>query len=696
MLEFLVNFYFSRSVSSVGGSQSIFSNPAGLSNYYSSLLFSYNLKDSTYFYGLNLEGIGIFKDKISTTFAFSNSFSGFSFAIAYNDTSKHLNFGFLYRPFNFISFGYYNNFYSITLRPFFRSIFELSIDAYYRDTFRLNLASIGINLKNLLLYTNYEFQRKNYSFGINITFENVLLGAKSDSNIIFEITLDKLPNNLRRKYYSKVDIYEYKEDKVSGMPGFGFVKIDDIPKNFYEFISELKEKLKNKDIKGIVFNLSKANLNLSQVEEIRNLLKNSNKETICYADEYNYKTYYLASACKKIIINPNGSISFIGFYMKNTYYKELFDSLGIVAQFEHFEEYKSAIEPFTRNNASEYDREQRERILKVRYEKMKKDILSSRKIENFDSIFNYGVFINSETAKKLNLIDDISYENELFEKYKTSKPKNYTSYEWENQFKEKIALVFLEGPLIDKDLYNVFDKTTTIGNNVVKLLEKLNKDKSIKAVILRVNSPGGSAFTSDLIANEIKKLSKNKLVIVSMANVSASGGYYISAYANKIFANEMTITGSIGILGGHLATDGFFKKKFHINYDVFKIFEHSDAFSGRTLDSVELLILKDELKYGYEKFLSVVSEGRKIDKDSLRKIAKGRIWIGKDAKDIGLVDTIGGILDAINYAKSKFKRAEVVIYARKFDYDFNFLPIGIILRMFKDKILYWDNLEISD
>ncbi len=439
--------------------------------------------------------------------------------------------------------------------------------------------------------------------------------------------------------------------------------------------------------------LSNARLSLSQIEEIRNLIKNSNKEIICYADEYNYKNYYLATACKKIVINPNGSIYLSGLYMKREYYKELLDSLGIVVQFEHFEEYKSAIEPFTRTNASQYDREQRERILKVIYEKIKQDILSSRKIENLDSLFNFGIWINPEDAKKLNLIDDIQYENELLKKYRISKLKNYVSYEWEDQFKQKIALLFVEGPIIDKDLYNVFDNSTTIGKNFARLLEKLEKDNSVKAVIIRINSPGGSAFMSDIISNEIKKLAKKKLVIISMANVAASGGYYISAYANKIFANNLTITGSIGILGGYLATDGFFKKKLYINYDRFKIFEHSDIFSGRVLDSFEISKLREELKYGYEKFLKVVSEGRNIEVDSLRKIAKGRVWIGSDAKNIGLVDSIGGVLDAVNYAKSKFKKADIVIYTRKFDYDYNFLPIGILMRMFKDRILYYDNID---
>ena len=681
MLNYLfIGFYFSRSVSAVGGTQSIFTNPAGLSNYYSSFIFSYNLKDSTYFYGLNLNGIGIFKDKIGSTFAFSTSFKGLSIGFDYNDILKNLNFGLLYRPLSFLSFGYYKNIYSLTIRPINRSIIELSIDAYYKDTFSLKNASIGINLKNFLTFANYEFDRKNYAFGISIALENILFSAKNDSNISFELTFEKLPSYFKTKHYTKIDVKNYKEDKVSF-----------INKNFYEFISDLDEKVKDASIKGFILNLSNLNLDLAQIEELRELIKNSNKEFICYADNYDYKSYYLATACSKILINRNGSITFSGFYMKRTYYKELFDSLGIVPQFEHYEEYKSAIEPFVRNNASEYDREQRERILRLTYEKIKEDILSSRKIENLDSLFNYGIFINSDLAKKLKLVDDVVYENEFLKNYKISKEKNYISYEWENQFKPKVALVFLEGPIVDQDIYNVFDKSTTIGLNVVKLFEKIRNDKSIKAVVIRVNSPGGSAFTSDLIANEVKKLSKDKLVIVSMGRVAASGGYYISTYANKIFADNLTITGSIGILGGILALEPFYKKKIHLNFDVFKIFEHSDVFSGRPLDSLELKFLKEELKYGYDRFLNVVSEGRKIKIDSLRKIAKGRVWIGKDAKEIGIIDTIGGILSAINYAKSKYKNAEIVIYTRKFNFDYNPFPLSIILRMLKDKILYYDD-----
>jgi protease-4 len=682
MLNYLlVSFYFSRSVSTVGGTQSIFTNPAGLSNYYSSFIFSYSLKDSTYFYGLNLNGIGIFKDKIGSTFAFSTSFKGLSIGFDYNDILRNLNFGLLYRPLSFLSFGYYKNIYSITIRPLNRSLIELSIDAYYKDTFNLKNASIGINLKNFLTFTKYEFDRKNYSFGISLALENILLSAKNDSNILFELAFEKLPNLLKTKHYMKIDVKNYKEDKVPYI----------ITKNFYEFISDLNEKVKDASIKGFILNLTDLNLNLAQIEELRELIEQSKKEFICYADYYDYKSYYLATSCSKILINRNGIITFSGFYMKGTYYKELFDSLGIVPQFEQYEEYKSAIEPYVRNSASEYDREQRERILKIAYEKIKKDILSSRKIENLDSLFNYGIFINSDLAKKLKLVDDIVYENEFLKNYKISKEKSYISYEWENQFRPKIALVFLEGPILDQDIYNVFNKSTTIGLNAVKLFEKIRNDKSIKAVVIRLSSPGGYAFTSDLIANEIRKLSKDKLVVVSMGMVSASGGYYITAYANKIFADNLTITGSIGILGGILALDPFYKKKFHLNFDVFKIFEHSDVFSGRPLDSLELNSLKEELKYGYDRFLSVVSEGRKISIDSLRKIAKGRVWIGKDAKEIGIIDTIGGILSAINYVKSKFKDAEIVIYTRKFNFDYNPLLFLIIFRMLKGKILYYDD-----
>ncbi len=170
MLEILINFYFSRSISAVGGSQSIFSNPAGLSSYYSSFLLSYNLKNNSWIYGLNLRGIGIFKDNFSTIFAISTSIRGFSLGISYNDNLKVLNPGILYRPFRFLSLGYYKDIYSVTLRPFSKSILEISFDAYYKDTFKLNLISAGLNLKSVLIYTNYNLINRNYMIGINLSF----------------------------------------------------------------------------------------------------------------------------------------------------------------------------------------------------------------------------------------------------------------------------------------------------------------------------------------------------------------------------------------------------------------------------------------------------------------------------------------------------------------------------------------------
>ena len=701
MLEFIVGFYFARSVSSAGGTESVFSNPAGLSTYYSGLLLSYNLKDSTYLMGSSFKNLGVFWNGNSTTWILSFGFRGVNVGFLYNDVEHKLKTGFLLRPHPALSLGYYDRILSATLRPLMNSTLELSADVGYDSTFYLSSLSAGINLKNLMLYGKYEPSSKTISAGVNIAYGKVMAGGTSDGNLMLAMGDEDFPSAIKPPKYAQAKITDYLED----IPKINFMS--PTQDNFYRVMEKLEKTASDPSVKGILFDISGYGLDMAQTEELRNLveqMRRNGKKIIFYSEYYDPIRYYLASAGDRIILaRPLGGITFSGIYMENFYFKELIDSLGLVVHAEHFEEYKSAVEPFTRTKASKYDREQRERILKVIYSRVKEKIAEGRNIGNIDSLFASGMMITPDVALKMGLVDTLLYEKDLKDYakkfFETGKRINAlverkeVSYEWEKFNRPRIALVFAEGTIINDDIYNPFRKNITIGKNLAKLLRKLKKDRRIKAVILRVNSPGGSAMTSDLIAREIKELAKDKLVIVSMGHLAASGGYYISAYADTILADRFTLTGSIGILGLIPKTEKFLKKEFKINTDRFIPYPHADLPSTRPMDSVELSAFREFLKYGYFVFLNTVSQGRGMPLDSVRKIAKGRVWIGEDAVKIGIVDKIGGILDAVKMAKEKYPDAEVVIYTRKFKGDYNPLPFGILSHLLESQILYWDNLS---
>jgi len=452
--------------------------------------------------------------------------------------------------------------------------------------------------------------------------------------------------------------------------------------NFSRFLYKLSRLEKDRRLRGIYLDLSSYSMNLSQSWELRQILKrlrDSGKKIICYAHSYREPAYFLATVCDRIYMAPGGLVEVPGVMSQNFYFRELFDTLDIVPQFVHREEYKSAVEPFTRREPSEYDKEQRKRLLEIYYENLVK-ALQERADANPNDIINEYGFLYGREALQAGLVDDLIYpdalEDIIKEEFgKAAKKKSLPAQRSPVFAFKKIAVVVANGPIVEEDSHNVFKGTTTIGTGLAETLRKLRKDKNVAAVVLRVNSPGGSALTSDIIAHEIKEMAKEKPVIISMGFVAASGGYYISAYGSKIFLNPLTITGSIGVLFGKLAMEDFFRRKLHINPYIMKEGEFADAFSLKPVDEKALERFEKLIDETYQDFLRVVSEGRGMSIDSVRKIAKGRIWVGEDAIGVGIADTIGSVVDAIEYAKEKVGRARVVFVRRKYKTNLDWMSL---------------------
>ncbi|QLG44506.1 signal peptide peptidase SppA [Costertonia aggregata] len=421
---------------------------------------------------------------------------------------------------------------------------------------------------------------------------------------------------------------------------------------------------KNDDkIKGISIDNNFLLAGLAQTQAIRNALKDfkdSGKFIYSYGDFYMQKDYYLASVSDSIFINPVGIMDFKGLSTEVLYFKDLQEKSGIKMEVIRHGKYKSAVEPFLENQMSEANRTQLKELLGSLWTSMVDDIAEGRSLtpENLNTIADELGARTPELAKENGLIDDILFEDQYKDMLRKAigieadEKINYVAmadYAKEAKKKKlysgdgKIAVVYAQGEIMYGD-----GSPEIIGQGLInEALKKAREDKSVKAIVLRVNSPGGSALVSDIIWREVELTKKVKPVVVSMGNVAASGGYYIAAGADKIFAEPTTITGSIGVFGtipnmSELADDIGINaeqvgtNKNSVDYSLFD--PMSESFRNTVQEGIEST---------YQTFLSRVSDGRGITMAQADSIAQGRVWSGIDAKKIGLVDEIGGLDDAI-------------------------------------------------
>lgn len=428
-----------------------------------------------------------------------------------------------------------------------------------------------------------------------------------------------------------------------------------------DITSAIRKAKDNDKVKGIYIDSRMFTASAASLQEIRNELlqfKESGKFVVSYADTYTQGGYYLASVADKVAINPQGMLDLHGLSATPMFYKNMLDKLGIKMQIFKVGTYKSAVEPFMLTEMSDANREQVSAYLNDMWKFIKTDIAQSRNITNadIDLLANQMPLMKeSSFLTKSRLVDTLVYESEMKDYLRTligididDKIPSASVADMESvkrkskSSKNEIALLYAVGEITSgTGTENIQDK------RLVHQIEKLKDDENIKAVVLRVNSPGGSAYASEQIWKAVSELKKEKPVVVSMGDVAASGGYYISCNADKIVAQPTTITGSIGIFGLFPNLEGT-TKKIGLNFDVVKTNEYADFGNiTRPMNEGERAILQNFIERGYDLFLTRCADGRNIPKDSLNNIAQGRVWTGNQAKAIGLVDELGGIGDAI-------------------------------------------------
>jgi protease IV len=427
----------------------------------------------------------------------------------------------------------------------------------------------------------------------------------------------------------------------------------------------------DKVIKGIYLHVKNLEAGFASLDELRNALedfKKSGKFVYSYAENFGQKEYYLASTSTKIFLNPQGNFEWKGLNMSLMFFKQAFEKLDVEVQIFRHGKFKSAIEPFLLDKMSQANRFQSEAFLNSIWASMLAKISIDRKISvddlnrmankleiqypenavgNLVDVLAYEDEVNAAIKKKIGLKEDDKLKFTELRKYETKTDTKFNA--------DKIAIIYANGSITGGE----GDDEEIGSDRLAKAIRDARLDEKVKAVVLRVNSPGGSALASDVIWREVLLAKKAKPVVVSMGDLAASGGYYISCAADYIFAQPNTITGSIGVFGIVPNIKKMLEKKLGITLDTVNTNKYSDIANGlRSASEFEYTYIQNSVEKVYDTFTKRVAEGRKMTQANVDSIGQGRVWSGSDAIKINLVDEIGGLEDAITYAAKKAKLKE--------------------------------------
>lgn len=461
---------------------------------------------------------------------------------------------------------------------------------------------------------------------------------------------------------------QYAEQKVSN-PLNALIRQEpkEVP-GVYDLVRLLKHAETDDNIKGIYLKAEGNGNGFATSEEIRNALlqfKQSGKFVYAYGEVMDQKSYYMASLADRVYVHPKGGVEFGGFFTQLTFLKGALEKLEIQPQIFYDGRFKSATEPLRETEMTVANRIQTNAYLGELYANFLKNIGIARKIDTatLHRYANEGLIQEAGDAVKYKLVDGLKYNDQVMDEIKArlglkgdeevnfvslSKYTSATDLTENKGADSKIAIIYAEGSIVGGES----EKEATISSgHFVKIIREARQDKDVKAIVFRVNSPGGSALASESIWRELVLAKKSKPVVVSMGDYAASGGYYISCMADSIFAQPNTLTGSIGVFAVLPNLQGFFKNKLGVTFDGVKTAQYADlGNTSRPLTEMEKKFIQNSVDSIYSTFKGRVVEGRKLSGPVVDSIAQGRVWSGIQAKELGLVDRIGGINDAIRCA----------------------------------------------
>ncbi len=439
-------------------------------------------------------------------------------------------------------------------------------------------------------------------------------------------------------------------------------------------------------IKGLYLTGNLHGGGFAAIKEVREAIlhfKGKGKPVKAYIDYAATRDFYLASAANEVVLDPYGAIVMPGLASQPMFFAGAFEKFGVGVQVTRVGKYKSAVEPYTRKDMSPENREQIQKLLTDVWQDVTLTVEDARKLPAgaLQKVVDAKGFIRADAAKQAKLVDRVAYLDEVLADLKEAtgrknsdkpfKQINLKSYARlvpasgatpkrmaaeKVDFaggRDKVAIVYAEGEIVDG---SGNEEGLVYGEKTARMLREVREDDSIKAVVLRVNSPGGSVSASEQIAREVALLRKSKTVIVSMGSLAASGGYWISMPGERIFAEPTTITGSIGVFGLFVNFQGLFNDKLGLTFDTVKTGRFADAATvTRPKTPEELALFQDSVDWVYDQFISKVAAGRKLDRSAVEEIAQGRVWSGSEALKLGLVDELGGLSAAVKYAAGEAK-----------------------------------------
>lgn len=445
-----------------------------------------------------------------------------------------------------------------------------------------------------------------------------------------------------------------------------------------DILTSIQKAKDNENIKGIYLQAGMMEASCASLEEIRHALKDfkeSGKFIVAYGDNYSQGMYYLASVADKVIVNPQGTIAWQGLVSQTIFFKDLLKKIGVEMEIFKVGTYKSAVEPFIATEMSDANREQITAFLNSTWERLLKDISASRGMSEDElnkCADDFMTFAPAETYIANGLADTLLYKDGVLDYLKelsgreADESLRTLSLEDMKNVKRNVPLDKSGNIIAIYYAYGEIDSSTSTdegihSQKVIRDLRKLREDETIKAVVLRVNSPGGSAFGSEQIWREVTLLKEKKPVIVSMGDYAASGGYYISCAADCIVADPTTLTGSIGIFGMFPMVEDLMTDKLGLHFETVKTNRYADMGDmTRPFNDAERAALQNYINNGYKLFVQRCADGRGMSVEAIEKIAEGRVWTGITAKELGLVDELGGLEKALEIAA---QQAEVETYS---------------------------------
>jgi protease-4 len=733
VLAAFVSFFEAGSAATSRRALALFQNPAGLA-IQPGLEFAgdFGWEQKTGRFGLSLGpfGIGITTREDESSFRVGLGVGSGSWlsvgAVHTFGQDRQDVLGLMVRPNRFLSLGGTAIFrkdhatlfdLGIGFRPFTRRITLRADFLFERDS--MSTYSYGLALEPLdgVIISATGDKEETFSLGLELSLGTLKLSGKraldpkeTRAGAVFSVKpyLSSMPRP-DRCVVLRLD-GSYPEDREARFP-FGHGR------SFFDLLEALERAGDDPGIRAVLLDVHDPRLRFAQAEEIRSTLldiREKGKTVIALASQYDLKLYYLVSAADRVALTPAGSMFLPGLYIEKTYITGFMEKLGIEADLASAGDYKSAEEIFTRTDMSPEDREQSEVFLEDVFDVVARALESSRGFDR-DRLFaliEEGYF-HAFRAREAGLVDTLVHYDEVedFVQAVLGNPVKQVDLwtfagegrvpeEWRTD-RPRIALVTVEGSLVSGESGRnpipipIFGGKYAGSETIANALRTARDDPSIRAVVLRVNSPGGESFTSEWLSREVEITARAKPVVVSMGSLAASGGYDISAFGSKLLADETSLTGSIGVWAGKPVLRKFYEK-IGLSTDVLKIGSHADAFSpSRPLEESERETLEMEVQGSYDRFVSRVAEGRGMTTDSVDAVAQGRIWSGKRARDAGLVDSCGGMLDAVRWAK------ELAGYTRDIEVEivqlpgygmvFNY-PLGenmdLRIQMFGDDLLY--------